>query len=190
VPVNCLNALPHLRKIARVTTKIEAHDSVARYPFRERPMPTFNLPLSGDVVQSINPFTAFFSPSGGQFGLININLGQSGEPAVEQDMLSDVGSYGRQLGRIGDALVVLLAHFHPRQPLTPDETAAIDALKEMLNKVADVKEKSWPRGAAALTRIAHRLVAMRRRRFRIDFAAVRRASEQSVGGDVENAERQ
>jgi hypothetical protein len=34
--------------------------------------------LSGDVVQSINPFTAFMT--GGQFGLININLGQSSEP--------------------------------------------------------------------------------------------------------------
>ena len=52
-------------------------------------------------------------------------------------MLSDVATYGKQLGRIGDALAVLLAHFHPRQP----EKAAIDALKEMLDKIADVKER-------------------------------------------------
>lgn len=82
-------------------------------------MPTFKLPLSGDVSQTISPWTGFLSPIGGQFGLINISMGQSAAPAVEQDVLSDVGSYGRQLGRIGDALVVLLAHFHPRQPLTP-----------------------------------------------------------------------
>jgi hypothetical protein len=102
-------------------------------------MPTFKLPLSGDVVQSINPFTAFMT--GGQFGLININLGQSSEPAVEAEALSDVASYGKQLGRIGDALIVLLAHFHPRTPLSEHETKAIDALKEMLAKIADVKEK-------------------------------------------------
>jgi hypothetical protein len=102
-------------------------------------MPTFKLPLSGDVVQSINPFTAFMT--GGQFGLVNINLGQSSEPAVEADVLSDVATYGKQLGRIGDALIVLLAHFHPRTPLTAEETNAIDALKEMLAKIADVKEK-------------------------------------------------
>ncbi|HWZ09525.1 MAG TPA: hypothetical protein VNW48_00375 [Xanthobacteraceae bacterium] len=42
-------------------------------------MPVFKLPLSGDVVQSINPFTAFMT--GGQLGLVNIN-GQSGDPAV------------------------------------------------------------------------------------------------------------
>jgi hypothetical protein len=104
-------------------------------------MPTFKLPLSGDVTQTISPWTGWFSPSGGQYGLININLGLSSAPKVEEDMLSDVGTYGKQLGRIGDALTVLLAHFHPRQPLTDDETAAIEALKEMLNQVASVKEK-------------------------------------------------
>ena len=102
-------------------------------------MPTFKLPLSGDVVQSINPFTAFMT--GGQFGLININLGQSSEPKVEEEVLSDVATYGKQLGRIGDALIVLLAHFHPDKSLTADETKAIDALKAMLDKIADVKEK-------------------------------------------------
>ena len=101
-------------------------------------MPTFKLPLSGDVVQSINPFTTFMT--GGQFGLVNINLGQSSEPKVEEDVLSDVASYGKQLGRIGDGLIVLLNHFHPRPPLSADETAAIDALKEMLERIAKVKE--------------------------------------------------
>lgn len=103
-------------------------------------MPTFKLPLSGDVSQTISPWTGFLSPIGGQFGLINISMGQSAAPAVEQDVLSDVGSYGRQLGRIGDALVVPLAHFHPRQPLTPQEMDAVAALREMLGKIADVKE--------------------------------------------------
>ena len=102
-------------------------------------MPAFKLPLSGDVVQSINPFTAFMT--GGQFGLININLGQSSAPAVEQEVLSDVASYGKQLGRIGDALIVLLTHFHPQHPLTADEIGAIAALKEMLDMVATVKTK-------------------------------------------------
>ena len=120
-------------------------------------MPTFKLPLSGDVVQSINPFTAFMT--GGQFGLININLGQSSAPDVESDVLSDVASYGKQLGRIEDALSVLLAHFHPRQPLTAEETDAITAFKDLLAKVADVKTKHnrpalhpAPAAAASLNR--------------------------------------
>jgi hypothetical protein len=108
---------------------------------KEPHMPTFKLPLSGDVVQSINPFTAWMSPVGSQFGLININLGQSSEPKVEEEVLSDVGTYGRQLGRIGDALVVLLAHFRPAEPLTAEETEAIKELKEMLDGIAKIKAK-------------------------------------------------
>jgi hypothetical protein len=46
-----------------------------------------------------------------------------------------------QIGRIGDALIVPLAHFHPQSPLTSEETAAIAALKKMFNEVADVKQK-------------------------------------------------
>ena len=79
-------------------------------------MPVFKLPLSGDAVQTINPWKAFFSPIGSQFGLININLGQSSEPNVEADVLSDVASYGKQLGKIGDALIVLLKISSRRRP--------------------------------------------------------------------------
>jgi hypothetical protein len=104
-------------------------------------MPIFKLPLSGDVVQTISPWTAFMSPIGSQLGLINVTIGQSSEPAVEADVLSDVASYGKQLGRIGDALIVLLAHFHPATPLTKEETAAIDDLNEMLHRIAGVKDK-------------------------------------------------
>jgi hypothetical protein len=98
-------------------------------------MPEFKLPLSGNVVQAISPWTAFMPP------IFNVTIGQSSEPAVEADVLSDVASYGKQLGRIGDALIVLLAHFHPATPLTKEETAAIDDLKDMLQRIADVKEK-------------------------------------------------
>ncbi|MBB5047503.1 hypothetical protein HNR60_002260 [Rhodopseudomonas rhenobacensis] len=104
-------------------------------------MPTFKLPLSGDVVQTISPWTAFLSPIGNQFGLINITLGQSSAPQVEQEVLNDIGSYGKQLGRIGDALIVLLAHLPADTRLTPDERKAIDALDDMLQQIADVKAR-------------------------------------------------
>jgi hypothetical protein len=104
-------------------------------------MPTFRLPLSGNVLHAINPWTAFTSPIGSQTGLFNVTIGQSSEPEVEADVLSDVASYGKQLGRIGDALIALLNHFHPRTPLTEEEAAAIDDLREMLQRIADVKSK-------------------------------------------------
>ena len=56
--------------------------------------------------QAINPLSIY--QPGAQFGFFNINLGQTPRPDVEQEILERVGSYGRQLGRIGDALQVLL----------------------------------------------------------------------------------
>ena len=61
-------------------------------------MPLFKLPLSGDVTQSILPWT--FAPMGGQWGLVNITLGQSTAPEVEADVLTDVAGYGKQLALI------------------------------------------------------------------------------------------
>lgn len=104
-------------------------------------MPVFRLPLSGNVTQTINPWNWFFSSTGGQFGLVNIELGQSSNPPVEEEVLSDVASYGKQLGRIEDALLVLVVHFHPERPLTSAETDAFAALKSMTDQIAAVKAK-------------------------------------------------
>jgi len=104
-------------------------------------MPDFKLPLSGNVTQTINPWTVFFNPIGSQIGLINVNLGNSSNPAVEEQVISDVASYGKQLGRIEDVLVVLMTHFRPKRALTKCENKAILDLKRMIEDIADVKER-------------------------------------------------
>jgi hypothetical protein len=102
-------------------------------------MPVFRLPLSGNVTQSINPWTWLFNPMGSQVGLINIALGKSSDPDVEEQILSDVASYGKQLGRIEDALLVLLDHFRPARKLTNEEENAISDLRTLVREVAAVK---------------------------------------------------
>ncbi|WP_298355230.1 hypothetical protein [Rhodoblastus sp.] len=104
-------------------------------------MPTFKLPLSGDVVQSINPMTWWNSPVGSQFGLVNINLGRSGNPKVEEDLLSDFGSYGRQIGRLADALAVLARHFEKEMLRTEEGRKAYDGLMELTEAVAEAKKR-------------------------------------------------
>ena len=104
-------------------------------------MPDFKLPLSGNVTQTINPWTMFFNPQNSQFGVININLGTSSNPTIEEEVLSDVASYGKQLGRIGDALAVLLTHFHPKHELTERERKVIHNLSRMLEDISDVKAR-------------------------------------------------
>jgi hypothetical protein len=70
---------------------------------RGHSMPDVNLPLSGPVTQTF-PWTNY----------ITINVGTSSNPAIEKDALSDVASYGKQLGRIGDALIVFSGIFQTR----------------------------------------------------------------------------
>ena len=104
-------------------------------------MQMFRFPLSGNVAQTINPWNWIFNPVGSQVGLVNIELGPSSNPPVEAEILSSVASYGRQLGRIEDALEVLLAHFHPAKKLSGKEQAAIDDLKSLLADIDVVKKK-------------------------------------------------
>jgi hypothetical protein len=103
-------------------------------------MPNFKLPLSGDVIQAINPWNWFIRSEGGQFGLVNINLGKSADPALEQRILDDVGSYGRQLGRIGEAMEVLLNHLKLDR-LDAGERAVIEDFRLQLAQVKRLKEQ-------------------------------------------------
>ncbi|HSV52564.1 MAG TPA: hypothetical protein VLJ57_10625 [Burkholderiaceae bacterium] len=97
-------------------------------------------PFSGDVTQAINPWSWAIKTVGGQFGLININLGASRDPALEQQILDEVGSYGRQLGQIGDALAVVLEHVDLGR-LDVKEKRAITALRSQLDQIERLKEK-------------------------------------------------
>lgn len=106
-------------------------------------MTKVRFPLAGDVSQVINPWTWFTRLAENQFGLININLGKSSDPNVEQRILNDVGSYGKQLGRIGDALKVLLRHVDDEK-LPDDERVAILLLKEQLREIDTIKGVNRP----------------------------------------------
>ncbi|MBO6637370.1 MAG: hypothetical protein JJ920_05485 [Roseitalea sp.] len=96
---------------------------------------------SGDVSQWFEQWNSMFTATGSQVGLINVNFGRSSAPEVEQAVLDEVGSYGKQLGRMGDVLMVLLKHFKPEQELTEDERHAIEDLSVMMREVAAVKER-------------------------------------------------
>lgn len=102
-----------------------------------------NAPLSGAVTQTINPWNLFFQPMNSQLGLVNytINLGTSSQPEVEEAVLSEVASYGKQLGRIEDAFAVLLTSIRSQLTLKEEEAEAIDAFQRMMAEIAAVKRR-------------------------------------------------
>jgi hypothetical protein len=87
--------------------------------------------------QAINPWS--FYNQGAQLGFVNINLGQTPHPEIEQKLLDEVGSYGRQLGRIGDALEVLIDHVELKH-LSPADKDALAIVKGQLAAIRKVKQ--------------------------------------------------
>src|SRR5919201_1534574 len=95
-------------------------------------------PLSGDVTQDID--TSLIRSVGDQLGFININTSQSADPELERRIVTEVAGYGRQLGRILDALDVLVRH--DRSPeLSADERHALDELQALHAEIAATKAR-------------------------------------------------
>ncbi|QRM53148.1 hypothetical protein [Sinorhizobium sp. BG8] len=104
-------------------------------------MARFQLPLSGDVTQTINPWTWVFSPGNTSFSLFSFDLGPSSNPEVEGEILRDVASYGRQIGRIEDALAVLLTRFGRPEDLSQEEQEALEDFDALMREIQAVKRR-------------------------------------------------
>jgi hypothetical protein len=100
---------------------------------------SFQFSLAPDQLwQAINPWS--FYNQGAQLGFVNINLGQTAHPEIERKLLDEVGSYGKQLGRIGDALEVLIDHLRI-EGLSKAESDALAILKGQLAEIRKVKAR-------------------------------------------------
>jgi hypothetical protein len=113
-------------------------------------------PLSGDVTQDIE--TSLVRSLSDQLGLVNISLTGAGDPALERRIVEDVASYGRQLGRVLDALDVLIRHASPAE-YPPDDRRALDALRSLREEVEGVKRRA---ASAELDRLVDGVRALRR----------------------------
>jgi len=96
--------------------------------------------LGGDVAQAINPMSWLFKTSA-QTGLVNITTGRSDDPALEQRIVGEVASYGRQLGRVIDALCVVVEAL-PRDGLTTSQRATLGKFTDLAAEIAAVKTET------------------------------------------------
>ena len=113
-------------------------------------------PLSGDVTQRIDP--SLFRAIGDQVGFINVNTAAAGNPALERRITEQVASYGRQLGRILDAVDVL-ARRADLGDLDPADQRAIDELRELRADIEAVKQRAAADGVDRLVEQVRRLAA-------------------------------
>ena len=119
---------------------------------------TFGLraPLSGDVTQAID--TSLVRGIGDQLGFININTSQAGDPALERRIVEEVASYGRQLGRLLDAVDVLIRRDTPGK-LTRGDQRALDELRALRAEIDATKQRS---AAGQVDRLVAEIRALRR----------------------------
>lgn len=95
-------------------------------------MPDVTLPLQlapENLSQSILP--------GWQFSLFSVNLGQSTDATIEKAAIQKVGSYGKQIGHLAEAVEVIIDHFKLLESDLPSDKK--DTLKVFLADVAAVR---------------------------------------------------
>ena len=74
---------------------------------------------------------------GWRFSLFSINLGESSDPTFESAATTKVGSYGKQLGHLAEALEVVIEHLGLLESgMAPEKK---DVLKVFLGDVAAVR---------------------------------------------------
>jgi hypothetical protein len=75
---------------------------------------------------------------GWQFSLFSVNLGASSDAGIEKAAIQQVGSYGKQLGHLADALEVVIKQLKllDSRALSQDDR---DALQVFLGDVAAVR---------------------------------------------------
>ncbi|PJE29742.1 hypothetical protein SAMN06297129_2860 [Pseudooceanicola antarcticus] len=101
--------------------------------------PHYTAPLGGAVTQAFDIWSHWFE-NVGQMGLINVNLGRTAKPELEKRILQEVGSYGRQIGRISEALEVLIDQADlDRTKLSDAQIAALHDFREMVQAVERCK---------------------------------------------------
>ncbi|MBN9889351.1 hypothetical protein [Salipiger abyssi] len=97
-------------------------------------------PFGGAVTQAFDIWSNWFE-NVGQIGFINIDLGRTAKPELERRILDDVGSYGYQIGRMSEALDVLIDQADlDCTKLSYAQIAALHDFREMVEEVKRCKQ--------------------------------------------------
>lgn len=103
----------------------------------KNPLVDLMLPIHQTIAQSLGLTS--------QLGLININQMATKEPALEKAIIDKVGSYGLQLGRVIDAVELLLDRIDVAySDLKPDQKKVFDEFKTLATNVKAAKKGYTP----------------------------------------------
>jgi hypothetical protein len=95
--------------------------------------------------QLINPWFV-------NMGVVTMDGQAAGDAQIEEEIVNNVASYGKQLGRICAVLEVLIKQNKLEDPSTrldPDDRIAINSFRTMLLEIDNVKLRHRPDGVMA-----------------------------------------
>jgi len=110
-----------------------------------------------DTIGSYNPVTSWLSGAMSQIGFINISNMSSGDSDLEKSIIREVGSYGRQLGRITEALQAVCNHLDYTN-WGSDEQQAVKDFIRMADDIQAHKRKHQPETKEAIDQL---IIALR-----------------------------
>jgi hypothetical protein len=119
-----------------------------RWPMPEGAVNPFFALAPGQLTQPINP--------GWSFGNVIVNNGNSSAPQVEQEVVSQ-HSYGRQIGRMMDALQALVAAVAQDEPALQKDPR-VQAFQALADDVQRIKDAG---AQARIARLQQDLLALK-----------------------------
>jgi hypothetical protein len=96
-----------------------------------------------DTIGSYNPVTSWLSGAMSQIGFINITNMSSGDRDLEKSITREVAGYGRQLGRITEALQAVCSHLDYTN-WGSDEQQAVKDFTGMAHDIQAHKRRRQP----------------------------------------------
>jgi len=110
-----------------------------------------------DTIGRYNPVTSWLTGAMSQIGFINIRNMSAGDSDLEKSIIRDVGSYGRQLGRITEALQAVCSHLDYTNWGSDDQQAVMD-FTGMAREIEAHKRKHQPETKQAMDQL---IIALR-----------------------------
>lgn len=92
-------------------------------------------PLSGNVTET---FSMFWKDAIQQLGFINITNTSNGDSDLEMKIIQSEASYGRQLGRMMEAMEIAIKKLD-RAKLNQEEKDALDEFTIMARRIRQIK---------------------------------------------------
>ncbi len=85
----------------------------------------------------LSPIFKYWTTSSGQYGLVNIRYGASSDAQTEQDIVENVAGYGKQIGRVLDAVVFLANHLGKKDnPILTNQ-----AIKDLMDLNTEIQAR-------------------------------------------------